>query len=264
MKKVYNGKLPINARIKIDYRGEKAKVSFSYPDKKNQFRGNMLFPIIAVWAIILLIIFILPLSFQSIKTQVSYYINPNHNFEKCYDDLTDNYNDIRYSTCTQYAKNSSLYDTNYNLLYYITKTNLTFPFFVVYHNEFAVVKHILLILFGFGTPFIIYLLFKKRWDSLFPKWQAWLANKKYMKFTKDSEFKQDNYFEVPYFYNILLNYNATKEFSKYLDFIEIKEYPYYYFMKRNKKKKRINEWIWYARFYYSHKPKTGDLEVEFK
>ncbi len=55
MKEKFNGDNPINARIKIDYSGVKPKVRFSYPDKKNQFRGDMLLPVFVCWVVILFV-----------------------------------------------------------------------------------------------------------------------------------------------------------------------------------------------------------------
>jgi len=83
------------------------------------------------------------------------------------------------------------------------------------------------------------------------------------------------YCEIPVFSNVILKYDATKDFSKQLKFFEIEEYKFKYYKGKPKKKlsksgkkdrreKMLNEWIWYARFYFKEKPKSGKLEVLFK
>jgi hypothetical protein len=110
---------------------------------------------------------------------------------------------------------------------------------------------------------LIYFPFKKSWTKVYPKWEALISKKKYMSFTSKSDFKDAKlkYFEVPYFHNVELTYKATKDFADKLKFIEIHEYPFYTFRKN---KKVINEFIWYARFYYKDKPCSGTLEVKFR
>lgn len=48
----FNGNTNKNARIKIDYRGIKPTVKFSYPDYKNQTSGSLFYIIFMLWFII--------------------------------------------------------------------------------------------------------------------------------------------------------------------------------------------------------------------
>lgn len=264
VKKTFNGEEPVNARIKIDYTGKKPKVKFEYPDKKNQFHGSMFWVIMMFWVIIFGIVFGLPSIFQNVYNQASYYFYPNPVYDKCYDELTSSYNNIRYSVCSMYAKNTSLYYPPYNMFYYIFGVNAPNTSLLTL-TKLGSLKLSLEFLGIFGMPYLIYFPFRKKWNKLYPKWMALCQRKKYMIFDSKSELKEGRYFEVPYFNNTCLSYNATGEFSGLLEKFEIIEYP---FVTLKKKKGRLikdkNEWIWYARFYYSKKPRIGKLEVEFK
>ena len=123
----------------------------------------------------------------------------------------------------------------------------------------------------FLPPVYIYLIFKKNLNKYYPDSEAFFARKKYRKFTaKDIETdKEGNYYcEIPLFSNVLLDYNATLDFSKYLKFFEIREHKFYYYRKKKfkdgKRGRPINEWLWYAKFYFKEKPIKGFLEVIFK
>ena len=75
---------------------------------------------------------------------------------------------------------------------------------------------------------LIYYPFKKEWQNIYPKWAA-KGKKKYTIFnSKDVKYsKEDGYYcELPVFKNIVLNYEAKKEFGKYLKFIEIREHKF--------------------------------------
>lgn len=128
---------------------------------------------------------------------------------------------------------------------------------------------------------LVYYPFKKYWANVFPNFQAATASKKkYRKFLpKDVQKNKYYYVEVPLFKNILLDYKAIKDFSKYLEFFEIREHNFKYKkwteikrerrkltekQKKNKRKSELNETLWYAKFYFSKQPKNGQLEVLFK
>ncbi len=64
------------------------------------------------------------------------------------------------------------------------------------------------------------------------------------------------------FSNVGLDYEAEKEFSKYLTRVQIKEHDFN--MLTRTKKKKPNIYLWKATFYFKQKPKTGKLEVRFK
>ena len=84
--------------------------------------------------------------------------------------------------------------------------------------------------------------------------------------------------ELPLFKNIYLDYEATEEFGKYLERVEIREHPFNELIKKgikrserkkNKKMKKRNVkkikniWIWKATFFFSKQPKKGQLEIRW-
>jgi len=248
--KEHNGENPQNARIKINYTGKKPKVNFSYPiDKKNSgTRGNMF---LEVQMLCLFIFFIyLCLTSPSILDQ-TYEQSELQKFAECAAqnsiETLNNYSYVRNDLCEPGDK---IY------LSLIRLMGLFFIFFLI-------------------LPILIYFPFRKKWDSLFPDWKALTSFKKYRKFNK-KDLLQDKegkyYLELPVFNNVVCDFNATEDFSKYLDEFEIKEYNFYsYGLKKFKlknkkkiKKRKINELIWYAKWYFKSKPTKGYMEVIFK
>jgi len=132
------------------------------------------------------------------------------------------------------------------------------------HPSKSIIYIIIVGLIVFIPPFLVYYPFRKKWNKLYPKYMVLFGSKKIMEFYPKDYNEKKKYFEIPYFENICLEYKAIKDFSKYLDYIEIREYPFkYYYKHKRKNKKMVNEWIWYARFYYSQKPKKGKLGVVY-
>lgn len=112
-------------------------------------------------------------------------------------------------------------------------------------------------------PLLAYFLFKKKWNNITPDFMAFISKKKYTRFTSKDiliDDKNNYYCEVILFENILLDYVATKDFSKFLTLFEIKEHNFKY----TTGKQKVNDGLWYAKFYFKQKPKTGKLEVMFK
>lgn len=130
---------------------------------------------------------------------------------------------------------------------------------------------LLIVFFIFIPGILMWELIKNKVDSYYPIWQAWQAKKKYVKFKpKDIKIsningKEEIYVEVPYFENIVLKYEATKDFSKYLDVMEIREHNFKIEERDGDKKvKKQNEWYWNAKFYFNKVPKNGEINIVFK
>jgi hypothetical protein len=112
---------------------------------------------------------------------------------------------------------------------------------------------------------------RKNWlKIIYPKFQKLLSKRSssYLAifFPKDVK---NNKIEIPMFQNIFLDYDASEDFSKYLESIEIKEHPFNIIRRINnklKKKTKLfpNEWLWKAEFKFSKKPKICKLVVEFQ
>ena len=241
--KEINGKDPVNARIKISYTNEKKpKVRFSYPDKKHQQRGSAFVYIFILWVGLNL-----PFAFLS-----TYLLNDSVKLK--YD--RGNYtNFVEAYTSPRYVKYQ--YESRENFLSVLLRS-----------------KSLFILVYVFFPPFFIYFPFKKRWNKLYPDFQAFFSFKKYRKFlSRDiKEINGEIYLELPIFSNVLCDFNATKDFSKFLSEFEIQEHQFKYLNHRHRKKigkKKVkerdkNEYLWYARWYFKQKPKKGFLEVIFK
>ena len=76
---------------------------------------------------------------------------------------------------------------------------------------------------------------------------------------------------TPIFYNCCLFYNATGDFSKYLQKIKVRELPCRRIQRVDKKtgsvtksRKSTSPYWWYGTFIFSRVPKSGTLEIRFK
>jgi len=260
-KERFNGDSCKNARIKINYSKDKPKVSFSYPDKKNQrSEGTMFLTILVFW----LFLNTPALFFISIAGSNHYWDSPEAPFDRY--NLTDcmtyyetniNYTLLWDNVCEDKSKSIKVQIWD----------SLTDDFRKDLNDIFNDISTFRIILWLFGMPLLIYFPFKKDWNNyVMPMWNG-MGSKKYVCFKAKDVLKDVKgiYCEIPLFANVVLNYEAQEDFSKYLDEFEIREHNFKYFKSyRKKKKKQVNEFIWYARFYFKKAPKKGKLEVIFR
>jgi len=253
MGKKYYGSQPSNARIKIDYSKKKPRVSFSFPDKKNQRKGSLFLQVFGVWLILNLSGAIVFNLFQLGNMESK----DNSIYNTSYKILSN------YTTCVLYFE-----DNSYKVFNDICERKskpLKTQIWDDLKKSSNWEKNWLGILFSFWLfipPFIIYFPFKKDWEKFFPVYQAFTTSKKLAVF-KSQDVQKDTegyYCEIPSFANVICDYKATKDFGKYLNLFEIEEHKFKYF----RRKKSVNEWLWYARFYFKKKPQTGMLKVLFK
>lgn len=241
--KEHNGNSTKNARIRVDYQGNTPKVKFSYPDFKNQDSGGMFGYLLIFWFPFAIVGFYGFMGGQ-IMSDI-YEPSQLEEFTQCaikypYS-VENNYSHVSEELCNDIITSKGLFNI-------LKEVGLMFVWIL-------------------GVPCLIYFPFKKKWNKLYPKFQGFFSRKKYMKFKPEDvvEFKNDFYVEVPTFDNVILNYEATEDFSKYLKYFEIREHPFKYFRKKKGKiVKSVNESLWYARFYFNKKPTKGKLEVLFK
>lgn len=286
-KKTFKGNETKNARIKIDYQGVKPNVTFSYPDKKHQVEGSMFGAIVMVWFLILGIgaVFI---SFSQVKTINDlnpFYENYTHTVtyeeQQYYNDLVkNNLSDILSQKILFEEQSTKL---SYGLYLFIKHLQDRPP------DSKGFFQSLFLIFLIFVPPLLIYFPFRKEWKNVYPRWQAWSASKKYTTLNS-KDLREENgqlFVEVPLFNNVLLNYVAKKDFSKYLMYFEIREHKFWKYRRSEKAhrrrmeryhnklkkghhprkprpRKKINEWLWYARFYFSKRPEKGSIDVTFK
>jgi hypothetical protein len=97
----------------------------------------------------------------------------------------------------------------------------------------------------------------QRW---FPEINKKISDARY--YVKIKEISENKQFELPLFKNIYMDYRATKQFSKYLKRVEIREHPFDELIeKRGKTKKKRQVLLWKATFYFKQIPKEGFLEI---
>lgn len=253
VKREYNGNDNRNARINISYTDKKPKVSFSYPVPKRHkpVQGSMFIYIVMGWMLIWFIGYSTYGHSNSLDESL-YGKTHLQEFTECasnYSQYTlSNYSYVRNDLCYQYMPNSVL-----------IKNSLI---------DILIIMGTMLI-----PPILIYHPWRKKWEKLYPDFQAWLSLKKRRVFKpKDIQVKDNQIFiELPVFNNIICDFKATKDFSKYLREFDIREYNFHYLVKKRikigKKYKRIrkyNQGIWYARWYFTTKPQKGELKVIFK
>lgn len=120
----------------------------------------------------------------------------------------------------------------------------------------------LMCIFVFGIPLIISFYIGYNYDKFkywFPKFQAFMyrflnANHFHTFIVDDLK---EPIFEIPLFKNVILTYEATDDFSKYLQRVEIREYDFQY-------KGEKTQWLWKAKFIFSEVPKSGKLTGKFQ
>ena len=160
----YDGDRPQNARIRINYKGKKPKVRFSYPMNKKDSRtiGNMMLAVLMGWILINL-----PL--------LLYISNSQETLQLDYEPY-NKYNISNYSEFINYYTQQERLDFFYEY-YNQDLKNKSLDFFMKF-NFFQKFMLFYIILGGL----IIYFPFKKKWDKLYPDYQALTSRKKYKKF----------------------------------------------------------------------------------
>lgn len=242
-----NGNEPVNARINIKYNDNAPKISFSYPDKRTQFKGSMFSTIFLFWILI---------------CAIGYY---GYSIGTDIDVLDKSYNKTelqKYAECA--AENSLETLENYSYM----RNELCNPGKEIINYKFFIIFGIIVLI-----PFGIYHPFKKKWNKLYPSWQGFTTSKKIRDFKKSDIIEKDGkiFCELPVFNNIICDFKCKGDFSDYLNEVDIREYKFHHFRKKtiriNKKKKKVkkvNEWIWYARWYFEKKPIKGNMRVIYK
>ena len=275
-----DGKIPVNARITIDYEKKNPSIKFSYP-RKDVINQN--YPLIMMGLMVLML------------CVFGYFQAKGYPFIDYYDACPTNCSIQQHRNGTD-IKNISIecnngiirsiqftqhYRTRNKYFNYINSLMSEESGFYVNYPEITV-RQKLFSLFGMigilgAWFFLIPYLLSKQITKVLVKW-GWFK-KKIPKINsaisgscRRAVFKKippllENIIEIPFFHNVKMNYNATGDFSKYLKRVEIKEHPFNKVLVNRKgkiKKKKKNIDYWYARFYFSDKPQSGKLEVLYK
>lgn len=234
MKEIYKDYIPANARVIVDYT-KKDKVKFSYPKKYTyeQAVWKCAFPTVAG-----LYLWIMFIAFYTIGLPAMLI----YMFIK--------------------ADFSSVAIESSAITWQQILNGITPPLIIIY--------------IAFGIPAIITLwlsLDKDRMGKLMPKMAKWfseIAGKMRIRKFNPTDMK-DNKAIIPIFKNMYLDYKATEDFGRYLTRIEIMEIPVdnlelklmLWFKVIKRKKVKYNNTLFSAVFYFSKRPKSGKLEVEY-
>lgn len=253
MKKI--GRYPINSRITIDYSGEKPKVKFGYPSKKHQLKESADYLLVVYINLFIILILALAVVYGSIpKHPLNLKLHCNFVFNG-----------------TNYPAWIFCFDENSimrvaNKIYVHPMENLKDSKIEIYEHMawWRIIFFIIVLLqYFFGKYWISFILIRTRLQKYVPRINKWILKKSYSITIR--KVPRNKIVELPLFKNIYLDYQADKEFAKYLKKVEIKEHPFIYYAKIRKKKKKglKNYWLWYARFYFSRIPKSGRLKLEW-
>jgi hypothetical protein len=307
------GKLPINARITIDYSKPKPKISFGYIGKKEQkkFIYNNPISMLLAMATILILLFVLQ---GGGPEDNGPHVGECNVYEQFIQGGTHIYG---YNiTCSNTVSNSTGPRFQYFILDYrdqqgkwffgtpagfyqvdSSENNLFTTGFTTWTNKYkdyawyVRVLWIIPLFFIVGVIFVIMLFamlglinFYGWVLQIIPGVNTW-TNKKIPELNKmmtsvnySATFRkcpESKIIELPLFSNVFLDYRATKQFSKYLDKVEIREHPFDSLIRnkrrdrlkkkrRKKYKKGKNFFLWRARFIFKEVPKTGFLEIRWK
>ena len=126
-----------------------------------------------------------------------------------------------------------------------------------------IVFFLFIVIFMWLIPYVISLYINKNYDKYilsFPKFNAWffgLISLKRKLLFRNIEAKQ---VEIPFFKNIVLEYEATEDYAEYLTDIKIKSYK---FKRVVCNKIKPNYFIFKCIFLFKKVPKKGELFVKY-
>lgn len=266
------GKLPVNARISIDYEKEKPKIKFSYPRKDIITQNYELVFLILAFLFLACYFYFKFFGFPFVD-----YYNVYPTF--CNTTINNNGTVIKNITlaCDNEIKSNILFTDHrraknkyFNYIFsefnsfYIDSSNSTIEEIISVLSPVFLLVFIIFFSLLLSKP-ITRLLVKCSWfKRKVPKINGVINGRCHKAIFK--KVPENLIIEIPLFNNIKMNYMASKEFSKYLKKVEIKEHPFNSVLVRRRKikKKKKNIRYWYARFYFTQQAKTGKLEVLFK
>jgi hypothetical protein len=272
-KQIRKGNLPVNARVDIDYTGEKPKIKFSYP-KKNVVGQNL----VGIHTYILFFIWIIIYAGAILKEEsmtnnpLPYPVNCNITINQTnyYSEVKGQYMETQYNFTINNSylnsidlncrdNNQTLILDSYNNLH--TKSNISISDRVI---PMAITFGSLIIIILLNWLITKYLVKQQWYKSWLPKHQAKSARRKLKYFKFLPQDVENNMVMIPKFANVTLEYKAEGDFSKQLTNLKIREHQYFKF-KKGKKVGKLQKKIydWSAKFFFKDKPKSGYLEVVY-
>lgn len=271
----YVGKLPVNARITIDYT-KKNKVKFGYPRKDSAFQVIFSLPtIIPAFAMLVLTMILfqymtddfgLAVDYPEMNNCQTYFVHPKGETYLTGLHLECKIDGKMYTMKTTFDRGGkfTLFKDQPELK--TDRSGLTYQFKDQAQLVYTIVGFFMIIIL---LPFFVWLVYlfytrTKIGQRIFPEIGKSLSDARYYaKFDKVPKNKQ---IEIPLFKNIYLDYKATKGFSKNLIRMEIIEHPFTQIVRKGKRREKITKtkkqvYLWKAVFYFKQIPKDGQLEM---
>jgi hypothetical protein len=258
------GKLPVNARVNIDYSGDKPKAKFSYPKKDSykQVRNSQIVQLVMLICIIILgitgmLLFYEPSS--ELKKNCSVTMGEfNTSLNRYFDNLT--------LTCDNFQKTYifPFGETKFNNGNLILKSTLS-----------QTIKQLIpMVIYIFLSAIFVLIIIPKITAKIimrspyllrrFPKINSDISDSLGKKYSCVFKKTTNLTCEIPLFHNVKLQYKATKDFSKQLISLDIIEHPFNKIVRKGKhRKKEKNIHYWRAIFRFKEEPKDGKLECWF-
>lgn len=279
------GKLPVNSRISIDYTKNPVQIDFAYPDPDagNIRRSDAVYiPAILIGTLLFLFLYMVFL----------YWVQPiMYPHILSTDTLVNNItiNQYEYPNGTKYGFNSLFIEYNWNDKPRYTTVSLDkigyiwiMPYFSDNHNnntrmdllivaQAFILIAVWLLIVWLNSFWVSKIFTSTKWGNRkFPEINKKLHDSKYSAEFFPQDFPQTgNTLEIPLFKNMYMDYEATGEFSEYLEKIEIIEHPFKHHIKKglpfSKKRKHVikkpNIYLWKTVFTFKEgcKPQTGSL-----
>jgi len=292
------GKLPINARITIDYSKKKPKIHFGYIAVKQQRSLNYINTISICFTFLTFFILLWLLTYMPNKSGAPL-IGTCGLFEQ--HDYGSNTVSAYNISCPggsyflKYTVGKGIYPIGSKDGFYpITTSKLQDTSWIIdssgkpWYLQILITLGTLFIAFGmmglilifiFGLSYfygwlIQYIPFlNKKVNRWIPEINKKLTSVRYVVTFKKCP--ENKILEIPLFKNVFLDYDAKGDFSKYLKRVEIREHPFSMISKKQsfkfggnrrhkqKYKKKKNVFLWKASFIFKEVPKRGQLEVRW-
>lgn len=252
------GELPVNSRITIDYSKGKPTIDFDYPEAKRQVKKIIFsYPIFYPAFIISFMILILIMYGSPF-----FYDAPAFSSCSIFSETPDLFMEGSIGCISLDGSEMRFYEYKYDSVKGLEVEEMHPGYAIMDKWYYEFIMAGIWILIFFGTLKILHFFFvkTKKGQKWFPRINKIIFDKKYS--VEFSDCPADKKIEIPLFKNIYLDYEATQEFSDYLQRIEIREHDFSYKVKK-KDKPMKNVLLWKATFFFSKQPKEGKLTVRF-
>ena len=258
------GKIPVNARIDIDYSGQQPKIKFGYTGKnpmKEAYKQN----VVGVHTLIIAIgvVMLWGVLFMSGHFEITSPKECDTLFIKNYDDSY-----IKRVNFICDTGNYSVYFKQFYSLEELSTQGFHFDYRTLqkgYTFLFLITFSLFVTLFFLVNRLVTLILINnKTYIQKHPINMAGGKNRKKKYYRYGPKDLLENVIVIPYFSNVELDYKTTGEFSKYLEHIKVRERRYYDYRKGKKGKLQVKNYDWHTVFIFKKKPTTGYLEVIYQ